>query len=214
MRQQLIMMYTTPHLRGFTLIELLVTMALFTFVITIATGALFSAQAINTRLEQTQNVLDGVNLATELMVRDIRYGSNFYCASGNSVPLPLPTTRQDCAYPTGGSVLVFRPTAGLTGSTDVSQDRVAYFLSNNILYKTEFPFGGSSRTSQITTDSVKINTLTFFAKGLPTSLDTSADYNQPVVTTVISGTTVPPKASVAAVNFTIETSASARTLDK
>jgi prepilin-type N-terminal cleavage/methylation domain-containing protein len=34
-------------MRGFTLVELLVTMAIFISVITIATGALYSAQAVN-----------------------------------------------------------------------------------------------------------------------------------------------------------------------
>lgn len=200
--------------QGFTLIELLVSMAIFTVVITIATGALFSAQAINTRLEQTQTVLDGVNLATEVMVRDIRYGSNFYCTTGSSVPTPLPTTRQDCAYPTGGSVLVFRPTSALLGTTDQTQDRVAYYLSNGILYKDEFPYGATKSTYQITSNDVVINTLAFFAKGLQTSLDASPDYNQPIVTTVISGRTVPPKNNVQAVTFTIQTGASSRTLDK
>jgi prepilin-type N-terminal cleavage/methylation domain-containing protein len=199
---------------GFTLIELLVTIAIFTFVMVIATGALVSAQTINVRLQQTQTVLDGVNLSTEMIVRDIRYGSNFYCTTGSSVPTPLPSGRLDCVYPSGGSVLVFTPNVALAGSGDKTQDKVAYFLSGGILYKTEFPFGTQSRTYQITTTDVRVNQLAFFVKGSKNSLDVSGDSNQPIVTVTIAGTTVPPKQNIQPVKFTIQTSASTRTLDK
>jgi prepilin-type N-terminal cleavage/methylation domain-containing protein len=205
---------TFTHVRGFTLIELIMTIAIFTFVIVIATGALFSAQAVNARLEQTQTVLDGVNLSTEMIVRDIRYGSNFYCTTGSSVPIPTPSTRLDCSYPSGGSVLVFRPNVGLSGTADKTQDRVAYFLSGGILYKTEFPFGAASRTYQITTQDVTINQLAFFAKGAQSSFDSSVDFNQPLITVTIAGVTIPAKRTLQPVRFTIQTSASTRTLDK
>ncbi len=208
--------------KGFTLIELLVTMAIFINVITIATGALYSAQAVNTRLEQTQTVLDGVNLATEVIVRDIRYGSNFYCDNSSSVPLPVPTLRKSCPYSAGGgNVLVFKPTTALAGTTNQNADRVAYYLSNGVLYKNEYPSGGTMRTYQVTASNVSIGTLAFYATGLNSSLGTpSVDYgslsdnNQPLITLVISGVTIPQKRSVQPVTFSLQTSASSRTLDK
>ncbi len=213
------MMYLLRHntgkmagMRGFTLVELLVAMAIFVFVITIATGALFSAQAVNGKLEQTQNVLDGVNLSVELLVRDIRYGSNFWCGTG-SVPAVVPTTRNSCPS-SGGNVLVFRPSIALSGTTDQTQDRVAYYLSNGVLYKSEYPYGVSSRTFQITSGDVKISTLAFFSKGYESSYDTSVDYNQPITTIVLSGTTIPLKITAKPVQFSIQTSASSRVLDK
>lgn len=202
------------HMKGFTLIELLVTMAVFTLVITLAIGALFAAQSVNTRLEQTQAILDGINLSTELIVRDIRYGSNFYCATGSSVPTPLPTTRQDCLYPGGGTILIFRPTLALSGSSNPSLDRVAYYISNGILYKNEYPGGVFSQTYQITTRDVSISGLKFFAKGTRNSLDASSDYNQPVITMAVAGATIPTKKTIQPVRFTIETTASTRTLDQ
>lgn len=211
------MTHNAFKIRGFTLIELLVTMGVFTLVIVIASGALFSAQAINTRLEQTQTILDGMNLTTELVVRDIRYGSNFYCSSGSSVPTPVPTTRQDCPYSTGGgggSVLVFRPTLALSGSSDPTQDRVAYYVNNGTLYKNEYPSGGAVRTYQITTTDVNVSSLKFYAKGTKNSGDASADYNQPVITIAISGRTIPTKRTVQPITFNIETTASTRTLDQ
>jgi type II secretory pathway pseudopilin PulG len=217
-------MKKNPHTftKGFTLIELLVTMAIFINVITIATGALYSAQAVNTRLEQTQTVLDGVNLATEVIVRDIRYGSNFYCDNSLSVPTPVPTLRKSCPYSTGGgNVLIFKPTTALSGTTDQSLDRVAYYLSNGILYKNEYPSGGVVKTYQITASDVSIGTLAFYATGLNSSLGlpsvdyaSTADNNQPLITLIISGVTIPQKKSVQPVTFSLETSASSRTLDK
>lgn len=208
--------------QGFTLIELLVTMAIFINVITIATGALYSAQAVNSRLEQTQTVLDGVNLATEVIVRDIRYGANFYCDNVLSVPTPIPLLRKSCPYSSGGgNIIVFQPTTPLAGTTDPTSDRVAYYLSNGILYKNEYPSGGTVKTYQITASNVSIGTLAFYATGLNSSLGSpTVDYasvsddNQPLITLIISGVTIPQKKSVQPVTFSLETSASSRILDK
>ncbi len=206
----------TSHLQGFTLIELMVTMAIFISVMTIAVGALFSAQVVNTRLEQTQAILDGVNLATEVIVRDIRYGSNFYCDT--AIPFPMTTLRKGCIYPSGGTVLIFRPTLALTGSTNQTLDRVAYYLSNGVLYKDEYPYGGTMRTYQITATDVNIQNLAFYATGLNSTTGTSdyasvSDYNQPLITMVISGVTIPTKKTVQPVTFSVQTSGSSRALD-
>lgn len=197
-------------LPGFTLVELLVTMAIFIGVITIATGALFSAQSVNTRLEQTQKVLDGVNLATEVIVRDMRYGSDFYCDT--SLPSNPPMTRRQCAYPNGGTVLIFKPTIPLSGSTNPDNDRVAYYLSNGMLYKNEYPSGGAVMTKQITSSDVNVQKLSFYSSGLANIA--SSDYNQPLITFVLSGITIPLKRNVQPVSFSVQTGASSRTLDR
>lgn len=206
----------TAHVQGFTLIELMVTMAIFISVMTIAVGALFSAQVVNTRLEQTQAILDGVNLATEVIVRDIRYGSNFYCDT--SIPFPMTAVRKGCIYPAVGNVLIFRPTLSLAGSTNETLDRVAYYLSNGVLYKDEYPYGGTTRTYQITSTDVNIQTLAFYATGLNSTTGSSdyaslSDYNQPLITMVISGVTIPTKKTVQPVTFSVQTSGSSRALD-
>lgn len=203
-------------MKGFTLIELMVTMAIFIGVMTIAVGALFSAQVVNTRLEQTQEVLDGVNLATEVIVRDMRYGSNFYCDT--SIPFPMTAVRKNCAYPSPGTVLIFRPTIALAGTADQNLDRVAYYLSNGILYKDEYPSGASKRTYQITSTDVNVQTLSFYATGLNSTTGGSdyagaSDYNQPLITMIISGVTIPRKKTVQPVKFSVQTSASSRALD-
>lgn len=209
-------MRNSRNMRGFTLVELLVTMAIFISVITIATGALFSAQVVNTRLEQTQAILDGVNLATEVIVRDMRYGSNFYCDT--SIPFPMTTVRKNCAYPSGGTVLIFRPTIAIPGTSDQTKDRVAYYLQNGVLFKNEYPYGGSMKTYQITSGDVNITDLHFYSTGLNTTTGSSDyastyDYNQPLITMVISGVTIPKKKTIQPVTFSVQTSATSRALD-
>lgn len=207
---------TMPPLRGFTLIELLVSMAIFITVITIATGALFSAQAVNVRLQQTQAILDEVNLAAEVMIRDVRYGAIFYCDT--TLPTPVPMTRKSCIYPNGGGVLIFRPVLSLLGSTNRLNDRVAYYVENGTLYKKEYPSGGAERTLQMTSTGIDVNNLTFFATGAQSMTGTNdysslSDINQPLVTIIMSGVTIPLKRSVTPVSFSIQTSASSRGVD-
>lgn len=208
---------TTPtSLRGFTLVELLVSMAIFVTVITIAVGALFSAQSVNARLEQTKNVLDGVHLATEVIVRDIRYGSHFYC---DTILPTMPPLRKGCAYPNGGTVLVFKPTLALADTTDETRDRVAYYVSNGVIYKNEYPYGASMRTHQVTSSDVNVERLSFYGIGLNTTTGTadtfgSYDFDQPLITMVISGVTIPKSVNVEPVSFSVHTSAASRTLDR
>ncbi len=214
------------HIRGFTLVELLVSMAIFTSVITIATGALFSAQSVNVKLEQTQNILDGVNLATEVIVRDIRYGEKFHCDTAVPASLPVTPNRLSCSYEltSGGSVLIFKPSVPLTGSTVAltSLDRVVYYLSSaGVLYKDEYADGviANKVTYQITSPDVKVARLLFYVSGADCSIagcysGPQPDLDQPLITLVMWGVTVPSKGSTPPVSFSIQTSISPRGLDK
>lgn len=204
--------------KGFTLIELLVVIGLFTTVMTVAVGALFTAQSINTKLQQTQVILDGVNLTIEQMVRDIRYSSSFYCTDGEDIilnkdiPQAMPD-QKDCLYPsvTGNTVLVFKP----VNSSVSSSDRSAYYLSNGAIYKKDFPGGDKSQTAiQITSPSIKVDNLSFYVKGSGKSVGVTPDYLQPVVTISIAGVTQPTQPQVTPVNFTIQTTSSSRKIDE
>lgn len=205
--------YFLKHTRGFTLVELLVSLAIFTSIITIATGALFSAQAVNARLEQTQLILDGVNLAVEVMSRDIRYGTIYYCDT--AVRTPLQTTRLSCPRSAGigGTAVIFKPSVKLSQSTDSVSDRIAYYLSNGAIFKDEYwKVSGNyvKKTYQITPSDVNITDLVFYVSGAEGS---PGESNQPLITMIVSGTTIPPKSNVKPVTFTIQTSASSRGLD-
>lgn len=205
--------FSQRALRGFTLIELLVTFALFTTIITIATGALFSAQAINVRLEQTQTIFDGVHLSLETMSRDIRYGTDFYCDT--TVPAVVPLVRHDCSYADGGgTVLIFKPTATLSSS-----DRVAYYIQDGGLYKNEYSNSILVDTYRITPVDAVIDSLAFYVRGAQSSsglqdVANAVDYEQPLITVSLSGATNPTRPNTPPVRFSVQTSVSTRGVDK
>ena len=91
--------------RGFTLVEILVVLGLFSSVMTIAAGALFTTQAINVKLQETQSILDNVNIAMETMTREIRYGTNFHC--GISISSASSTLRKNCTFANQGGTVLF-----------------------------------------------------------------------------------------------------------
>lgn len=196
-------------IKGFTLVELLVVISLFTTVMMVALGALFSAQAVNTKLQQTQVILDGVNLAMEEMVRDMRYGTVIYCTS--SLPQFVPD-RQSCPYPNGNTVLIFKPASALT-SNNSTNDRVAYFLSNGSIYRQSFPEGVASNPVQITTTDVSIESIKFYVKGAESTTSGTPDYLQPVITFSIFGITKPTQPHIDPVRFSTQTTVSSRKLD-
>lgn len=209
--------------KGFTLVEILVVLGLFSTVITIAVGALFTTQAINTKLQETQSVLDNVNLSMETMTRDIRYGSSFHCDVNLSTSSS--TLRKDCAYSDeGGTILFFKPEGALHDT-----DRVAYYASStqfgNVILKDEY-IDGATTTYQITGNDVTIKTLVFYVTGANTSSSTDIarnitkagvvqfDYIQPLITLTVAGETKTTKATTTGiVKFTVQTSISPRQLD-
>lgn len=64
---------------GFTLIEMLVSMTLFSFVVTVALGALFSILKANEKTKVIKTVVNNLNIALEGMSREIRVGYNYSC---------------------------------------------------------------------------------------------------------------------------------------
>lgn len=203
---------------GFTLVELLVSTSVFVLVLTIASDSLFSAQIINSQLQKTQVILDGISLTTEVMVRDIRYGSEFNCGTTGPAPSML---RKGCPYGAGapaGTVLIFKPSVPLQGTLNGRYDRVAYFLQNNAIYKNEYPYGSSVRTYQVTSPDVTITTMGFYSVGVNTmtgSDDVSGqrDTEQPLIAIMVSGQTK-PGGKGAPVSFKMHTSAESRFSDR
>lgn len=198
--------------RGFTLVELLVATAVFIFVITLTTGALFSAQSLNVRLQQTQAIMDSLNLGVELMIRDARYGSNFYCTT----TVQNIAGRRSCPHSASGSqsgsVLVLSPPVALRGSTNVLTDRVVYFVSGGVLYKNEYPTGTTARLNiQITPNDVNVSSISFFVTGAESVSE--GDLNQPVITFSLRGVTIPAKQSERSVEFNIQTTVVPRSID-
>jgi prepilin-type N-terminal cleavage/methylation domain-containing protein len=182
---------TMNQFRGFTLVELLVSSAIFSAVLVIAVGSLFTAQTVNTRLQETQVILDSVNLATEVLSRDLRYGSEFHCdtvapSKDGAIDIPVNgqgtsrdfSLRTGCGYipgySTGGGVVVFKPVGALKGTTNASLDRIVYKKITNTLpsgrivgavVRQEFPYGSPVREYQITASDVDVTSFTMYVKG-------------------------------------------------
>ncbi len=207
---------------GFTLVEIIVVMGLFSAVMTLAAGTLLTTQAINVKLQETQSILDNVNLSMETMTREIRYGTDYHCDV--SLLAASSTLRKNCTFANqGGTVLFFKPNT-FTGEFD----RVAYYLSTNgVLYKDEY-IGGATSTYQITGDDVSIKSLVFYVTGANTATSSTKDisvlgvvqhdYTQPLITLTIAGETrskklVTTATSSGTVKFTVQTSISSRQVD-
>ncbi len=202
-------------IEGFTLVELLVVLGLFSGIATLSLGALFNAQSVNARLQETQAILDNINLSAQTITRDIRFGSDFYCAQAlPATPLLVPTVRKNCVFgTTPGSVLIFR------ASDAVNEfDRVAYYVANGVLYKNVYQYLATTTVLQMTSDDVNIKSLTFIVDGAQTSTGindelNAIDYKQPMVTIFLSGITRPAKASTPPSSFDLETVVSSREID-
>jgi prepilin-type N-terminal cleavage/methylation domain-containing protein len=201
-------------IRGFTLVELLVVLGLFSSIATLALGALFNAQSVNARLQETQAILDNINLSSQTITRDIRFGSDFYCAQSLPIPALVPTVRKNCIFGTPpGTVLIFK-----ASDAEGDLDRVAYYVSNGVLYKNVYQYLATTTVLQMTSDDVNITSITFNVSGAQTSTGSNddaneVDYQQPLIKMLISGVTRPAKASTPPASFDLETVVSAREID-
>lgn len=216
----------SKNYRGFTLVEMLIVLGLFSFIMTLSTGVLYGTQAVNVKLQETQSILDNVNLSMDAMSREIRYGSDFHC--GPTVPSALinqeasSTLRKNCSYYSGGGkFLIFKPVDAAS-----STDRVAYYASTtkngDVILKDEY-VGGATSTYQITANDVKVKSLMFYVVGANSTSDSvpptsnvygATDFVQPLITIDLSGETKPVMSDASSTKFIIQLSVSARSLDK
>lgn len=202
--------------KAFTLVEILVVIALFSSISTLSLGALFNAQAINTRLQETQSILDNINLSVLSVSREVRFGTEFAC-----VVIPTnymtdymryfipPTTPDNCTYTdTPGNLLAFKKS-----DAENSSDRTIFYVENGVLYKKDFPFGLQPTVYQMTSNDVEIRTLTFYVEGAESSVAPIPDYKQPLVTMLLSGVTKPSSITNTPVEFNLEIIMSSRQPD-
>lgn len=79
-------MYTHARTQsGFTLVEMIVSLAVFSVVITISVGALLVLIASNQQLQSEQSVMTNLSFALDSMTREMRTGTNYFCASTNNL---------------------------------------------------------------------------------------------------------------------------------
>jgi prepilin-type N-terminal cleavage/methylation domain-containing protein len=200
--------------KGFTIIEMLVSLALFTIVATVATGALLTLIGNNSRVVEEQSVMTTLSFALDSMAREIRTGYSYYCGTKAAVTGSLSdTAEKDCL--SGGEGLSFLETGGsITNSTNNSDPkRLAYYLEGNqIKRKVESVSSAADMTS---TNDVLIEDLFFYVSD-PTPLtenntiDENDNIGQPTVTIIIKAKAANSESDK---EYTVQTTVTQRSLD-
>ncbi len=187
--------------KGFTLIEVMVSVSIFTMVMLIATGAVFSIVQANEKSHALKSVMTNLDFALESMMRDIRLGSRYAC--GTSVPL---SATHDCA--TGDVIFRFKANHDVGGNgvfdpNDIN-DQIEYSLSSGgrIMRKV---YDSTTSNLAITATEVHVTSLMFYVTGSGVG-----DGKQPKVVITIQG--YAGSGSLQS-TFNIQTTASQRAID-
>lgn len=191
--------HTQTQQRGFSLIEVLVSLSVFTVVVTICVSTLYTLIEANSRARNSQSIATNLSFTLDNITREIRTGSDYYCAN-DSGALPVDgENTNDCDG--GGSVFAFNEGGqSLTGAE--SSRRIALRLSEGALQRRL----GDGAWHDLTSEDVTIETLRFYAEGT-----TRGDGESPVVTILLSG--VVGDEAVTETDFRIQTTIAQRLLD-
>lgn len=178
-------MKLTNKKSGFTLIEMMVAVFVFSVVMVLATGAIFSIINANKTSQAIKSVMDNLSSALDSMSRNVRYGTVYHCGSdGASGPKSCPGDGSDTFtfYDKDGiySVYKFLTDSGVDGSGHI-----------------ERCVGNSTDCVRLTAPEVHIQNLNFYVSGAETWED-----GQPQMLVSISGYA---KAGAATSTFNIET---------
>ncbi len=160
---------------GFTLIEVLVSVSIFSMVMLISTGAVFSIVEANKKTHSLKSVMTNLNFALESMMREIRVGRSYSCNGGG-----------DCET-LGGTTFTFKANRDINGSGGYdSSDRMEYaFDSANGSITRQILGGGPNGNAtpvRITASEIVIESMKFYVLGTGTS-----DKKQPKVVITVQG---------------------------
>jgi prepilin-type N-terminal cleavage/methylation domain-containing protein len=181
--------------KGFTLIEMLVAVFVFSIIMTIATGAIFSIVSANKTSQALKSVMDNLSSAVDTMSREIRYGENYNCVDSS------PTLNDPASCSTAGSSFIRfvnkdgqRVIYTFTDEFDGNNEEALYRCIERV----------SDDCFRMTAEEVDIDNLRFYVSGA--SLD---EPDHPKVLITISGK-AKHRSSVAP--FDLQTMVSQRTL--
>lgn len=178
------MSITRKKTKGFTLIELIVSLALFSVVMLLSSGAYLLMINLNRQAQALAFGVNNLSFALETMTRSIRTGTDYGCKN--------PRSEANCADTSESSF----------NFTDIDGNQIVYKLVNKAINK-EVPVGDGSVGPITDTSLVKVTALDFYIQGVSNN-----DFKQPYVTIVAKGTvsTSPGKTQA----FNVETSATMR----
>lgn len=149
------------HRRGFTLVEVLISLLIFSIVITMAVGALFSMVDAGEESRSTNSVMENLSVALETMAQTVQSSSNY--APGSLTATPIAGI---CVNSTAESALYIKPSTGSylnigLASTQQITD-IVYGLQNSQIVERIDYSNGSSTIIPITAAEVHVTNLTFW----------------------------------------------------
>lgn len=172
--------------QGFSLIEVLVSLSIFTIVMTIGVGVLMVLIDSNARAQNIQTIMTNLSFALDSITREMRTGTDYYCASSASLPT---SGEANLNYASGGEAIAFNEGGkSLTGNTPNDSRRIAIRLNNGALERRLGNGDGDGSVNEaddwaaITSPEVTITDLRFFVSGA-----TRADNLSPTVTLYVEG---------------------------
>lgn len=175
---------------GFTLIEMMVAVFVFSIVMVLATGAIFSIISANKTSQALKSVMDNLSSALDSMSREIRYGTVYHCGSVSSGNYDRKSCPEGTSDDTTFSFL------------DRNNIQVIYELSD---HESILKCDAYNNCSDLTSSEVHVTNLHFYVQGA--GLDES--YQPQLLITIsgyaLAGTTQSP--------FDIETMVDQRKLD-
>ena len=214
---------------GFTIIEMIVSLAVFSFVITIAIGALLMLVNTNNKLQGEQSVMTNLSFALDAMTREIRTGTFYWCSSspnyngstnifknGNDLDAILMTGGVyrvlDCSNGKNGSSDKIRGLAFIEGGNSISltKERILYFFDENT--GTIYRRTGTNAAEAIVSTGVTIKNLEFFVTGSRKLSASTAALDQPTVTIYIEASD-PMDTSSNPKSYYLQTTVTQRILD-
>lgn len=159
---------------GFTLIELMVATSIFMMVILAAIGALMITSNAAKQSKALRYAMDNVNFAMDTMTRNIRLGSDYFCATPVPGSFIVTSSTLDCA--SGDGAIVFTKPNSTAGSFDLSY-QIAPSVNGNVIEKCD-----TSGCTPITSKDVNITELKFIVRG-----SDPLDPTQPSVKILLKG---------------------------
>lgn len=153
---------------GFTLIELLVTLAIFSSIMTAASGIFIHAQRAQRHTESRQATQTDARFALEVMAQQVRGGNVDYGAYGGAIGAN-PQTLLALTKPSGEKIQFQRAAIGSRGEAQVSQD-------------------GGINWQGLTPPDLSVSTLAFYLSPVTDPFSASPQANQPPLVTIVMST--------------------------
>lgn len=175
---------------GFTLIELMVAISIFSLVMVISMGAIFTVINSNRKAQSLRSVMDNLNFTVDSITRTIRFGTNYHCGASGILTDP-----QNC--PAGESTMTVMDSDGNT----VTFTKTGSQITRSINGGTPIPF---------TSPDVVVEEVSFRVFG-SAPYDAGADLFQPRALIVIKGYVDARTESKS--TFALQTTVSQRTFD-